>query len=361
MSSSEIFESSGVLKKKFRRVLLVMTDHHLGDFVISLPTLQALARHFDAPVDAIVDARYASLARLLPDFDTVIPYRQDNRRRNRWRQALDFIAISRRLLSGRYDLAIDVGGGIQAVTLTTLTLARHRIGRDATRRCRAYSHRLLMPPCKHRSEYFAMFTRAIGNEATMPVHLHAPAGAIAQLDQKLSAMFGRVPERIAVIHPGAGYAFRKWPGERFVAVADHLASYWDMHTVFIGAPGEEEFLNSLKLKMKNPGWGATLAVELTVILALFNRAKILISNESGPTHLAAATEVNIVTIFGPSDETIWRPTRTEKIAVLRGRVCPPECKWGDCKHALACIHELSVDHVIESVAAQLRQAKINPP
>lgn len=106
------------------RVLLLMINHHLGNFVVSLPFLDAIAAKFDGPVDMVVDSRFAGLARLLPHAGTVIPYVQHHRRDGKIRQAADFAALIRRLMAARYDVVFDVGGGIQSVTLATLTFAR---------------------------------------------------------------------------------------------------------------------------------------------------------------------------------------------------------------------------------------------
>ncbi len=342
-----------LLPKNPRRVLLVMTNHHVGDFVLSLPAMQSLAEYFDAPVDAVVDARFASVAKLLPSLRDVIPYEQKNRRGSKWKQAAHFTAIAKRLAPPRYDLVIDVGGGIQSVTLTTLTMARHRIGLEKSRRSFMYSRRLPQEPILHQTDRYMPFMRVIGRERPGRLRLRASAAATDQIAASLETLFGKIPPRFAVIHSGAGYAFRQWPGERFAAVADELAQRWNLDTVFIGAPGEEEFLRGIIQKMKHAGRARPLIENLENILALFDRAQILISNESGPTHLAATTDIPIVTIFGPSKEAVWRPVRDTNLTILRGRVCPPECAWGECRHDLACIMDLSVAQVVEAAAKYL--------
>jgi ADP-heptose:LPS heptosyltransferase len=339
-----------LLPKKPRRVLLVMINHHLGDFVLSLPAMQSLAAYFESPVDAVVDSRFAGLARLLPSIADVIPYEQKNRRQGKTKQAVKFLSILKRLAPPRYDVVIDVGGGIQSVTLTTLTAARHRIGLAKSRRSVMHSRRLAHEAIVHQTDRYVPFMRIIGRERPERLRLRAPSPAGDEIAAELKLSFGRVPPRLAVIHPGAGYAFRKWPGERFAEVADELAVRWDLDTVFIGAPGEENFLSGIIQKMKYQDRARPVIAKLENILALFDRARILISNESGPTHLAAMTEVPVVTIFGPSKEAVWRPVREEKLVVLRGRVCPPECAWGECRHGLACLNDLSVDRVVDAAS-----------
>lgn len=342
-----------MLPKKPKRVLLVMINHHLGDFVLSLPVLQKLAAYFDAPVDAVVDSRFAGIARLLPSIRDVMAYEQKNRRQGKAKQALQFLSILKQLAPPRYDLVIDVGGGIQSVTLVTLTMARRRIGLQRSRRSALYTRRLPHEPHVHQSGRYTPFLRLIGSGPQEPWRLSASPAAKAAVALQLETLFGRAPGKLAVMHPGAGYAFRMWPKERFAAVADELAERWNLDTVFIGAPGEEDFLRATIARMRRADRARPLITGLENILALFERAQILVSNESGPTHLAAMTDLPIVTIFGPSPEEVWRPVREERTIMLRGRVCPPDCTWGACKHGMACINDLAVARVVEAAAGLL--------
>ena len=344
---------SAILPKKPRRVLVVMINHHLGDFVLSLPAMQTLAAHFEAPVDVVVDARYAALARLLPSVRDVIPYEQKNRRQGRVRQALQFLATTKRLVSARYDVVVDLGGGIQSVTLVTLTMARRRIGLAKSRRSAMYTHRLPHEAFEHQADRYIPFMRLIGRERPDPLLLHPSQASKEAVAKRLHGLFGRTAPSVAVIHPGAGYAFRRWPGERFAAVADELASRWNLDVVVIGAPDEEGFLKELVGGMRCADRARPMVAPLDELLALFDDSRILVSNESGPTHLAALTAVPIVTIFGPTKEAVWRPVRTDKLVILRGRICPPECRWGKCPHDMACIRDLDGPRVVAAIAGLL--------
>jgi ADP-heptose:LPS heptosyltransferase len=335
------------------RALVLMINHHLGNFVVSLPFLDAIAAQFDQPVDLVVDSRFACLARSLPHAGQVIPYEQHHRRNGRIRQASDFLALIRRLKAGRYDVVFDVGGGIQSVTLTTLTFARRRIGLAKSRRSWMYTERLPADSGTHASDRYTPFMARLGLPKAGRLRIKPPADAIARLESQLPVNLRAPGVRLAVMHGGAGYEFRQWPKERFAETADKLIRERSMGVVFIGAPGEQDFLNSLLALMKYRDRAAYVIAELDVVLALLDRAAILVSNESGPTHLAAATDVPIVTIFGPSKESSWRPVREENMTILRGAVCPPECRWGQCKHNLKCVMNVSVGDVLGAAGRYL--------
>lgn len=330
-----------------------MINHHVGNFVVSLPFLDALAAHFGPEVDALVDSRFACLARFLPSVHDVIPYVQQERRGRKLRQAQHFVATIRRLWRGRYAQVVDVGGGIQSVTLSVLALARRRVGLRKSRRSWLYDVRLPPPEGVHASDRFMPFMTWIGRGDRPRICLEASDESRRALAPLLPADWLNATCRIAVIHPGAGYAFRQWPRERFAAVADDLVRRWNLRIVFIGAPGEETSLRETIGLMKEPASAVPLAAGLDALVALYERAAVLLSNESGPTHLAAATRLPIVTIFGPTKEANWRPCREENVTILRGRTCPPECRWGKCATGLQCIMNVSVDDMVRAAEPYL--------
>jgi ADP-heptose:LPS heptosyltransferase len=333
-------------------VLMLMINHHLGNFVVSLPFIEAIAAHFRTRPDVIVDHRYAPLAELLPSIGRVLPHNQSLRRKNGLRHAGHFLQTAAAVLRGRYRVVFDVGGGIQSVTLATLALAGQRIGLAKGRRNWIYTQRLPPDPGGHASDRFMPFMTLLGKAKPTGFRLRPREASFARIDRLLPASWSGHP--LVVIHPGAGYEFRKWPRERFAAAADILIERHGARVVLLGAPGEETFLQETIGLLRAREFARPLVSDLDVVLALFWRAALLLSNESGPTHLAAATDVPIVTIFGPSKESAWRPGRIENTTMLRGQVCPPECRWGRCVDDLKCVMNVSVDDVIAAARHYLK-------
>jgi ADP-heptose:LPS heptosyltransferase len=168
----------------------------------------------------------------------------------------------------------------------------------------------------------------------------------------------RLPSRdvpLAVMHPGAGYDFRRWPEERFAAVADGLAERWGVHTCLVGGPAEAGLMDRVRQTMRRPDHAVCLRLSLTHLVALFERAALLVSNESGPTHLATTTDVPIVTIFGPAKESRWRPVRDHDVTVLRGADCDPACRWQSCAVGLRCLLATTADDVLSAAEPYLQR------
>jgi ADP-heptose:LPS heptosyltransferase len=327
-----------------------MDDYHLGDFVVSLPTVEVLAAYFDNGIDLLVVNPHAGLASLLPSADKIriISYRQEKKCRTP-AQGARFLSLVVRLWRKGYDAVIVIRGGIRDATLAGLTMAPRRVGLLESRRSWVYTDRIsAKSPPLHVFDKYGRILKCIGYQGPPPlVRLRGSASSTAKLHDLLRRHVSRESVDIAIIHPGAGYAFRCWPKERFAEAADELVRHWDMDVCLIGGPSERPFLDKVRSYMDRKDRAFLFTEALDVLLALFDRGSVLISNESGPTHLAATTDIPIVTIVGPTNESCWRPLRRENVILLRGPKCS-ECLWVNCTNDLKCVTEVQVQDVLDA-------------
>lgn len=347
---------TAVLSPDLRRVLIVMTDHHMGNLIIALPVINALAAYFHNPPDVIVDERYAAIVRLLPAELSVISYPGQADRRRGLLRNLKPIGLSLALALKRHSVVFDLGGGPRGAFTTLMSFSRRRYGFAGTSRSRLYSRRIPRDPRDHILDAYTGMLSAIGRCARPPlVSLCAPAEAQQALESRLRGIRPGPEGPIAVIHPGAGKQFRQWPAQRFAAVADDLVDRHRMSICVIGAPGEQEVMKSVIRAMRRRDRAFALSLPLIELLALFQRSTILISNESGPTHMAAATDLPIVTIFGPSKESVWRPVREAGTIILRGAECDPRCGKRKCLANQRCLLSLEPAQVLSAVERLLTE------
>ncbi len=130
-----------------------------------------------------------------------------------------------------------------------------------------------------------------------------------------------LPAPLAVFHPGAGGRHKRWPGERFAALADRFAaSGWDVAVTRGPADEDAVAIFRSRLLLANPAdLGGLPLDELARILT---RASLFVGNDSGMTHLAALLDVPTVAIFGPFDPSYWAPIGRYVEVVDAGRSCP---------------------------------------
>jgi len=117
-----------------------------------------------------------------------------------------------------------------------------------------------------------------------------------------------------VVNPNAGDMAleRRWPVEQVSALLDALAERGDLNLVLSGAPSERAYVEGLAARLARPERVVNLAgrVGLHEFIALLQRARVVVTNDSGPLHLAAAAGASTVALFGPETPVLYRPLRS---------------------------------------------------
>ncbi|MEE9367517.1 MAG: glycosyltransferase family 9 protein [Pontiella sp.] len=343
-------KKANVIPPSLQRVGVFMTDQHMGDFILAMPTIQALAAYFDNGIDLYVASQHAPLAELIPGVSRTIPYSHNKKTRKSPVQFFSFLKMVLRLPLQRYQATYFIRARITESTFAVMTLSPRRIATNTSSRKFVYN-RIVKEPLteKHETRKMACLLQTIGQtEPPEPIRLKAPTADAQRLETILFANHLKAGQKLAVIHPSAGLAHRCWPKDRFAYVADALIEC-GMKVCFIGAPNEYEFVKELKQHMEHPDDSFFLADKLTVLLALFERANILFSNESGPTHLASTTDLSIVTIFGPTPPERWKPMRTKNLTILSKKEL---CQCDDprfCNVDWPCIKEITVEECLHAL------------
>ena len=160
-------------------------------------------------------------------------------------------------------------------------------------------------------------------------------------------------ERLAILNPGGNNPAKRWPPDRFAAVAEHLAARHGLRAVINGAPGEADLVRSIAEAAPSarcvelPRAGITLGALKEIV----RRAAVMVTNDTGPRHFAAALGVPLVSLFGPTDHR-WttiptRPGAAEEILLADPTL--PESEVAD-DHPERCrVERIELPRVIEAV------------
>jgi len=228
-----------------------------------------------------------------------------------WAEVRDTFSALRR---ARYDAVLDFQGSLKSGSVAGCSGATRRIGNARPWEKLAalfYSH-----PVEVRSAHVVEQALEIASSIT-PHHLHylpptLPHDPAAEgwAEQELAR---RGVQRFALLHPGAGWGAKRWPAARYGEVAHALAGRGIAALVNHG-PDEQE----LAQEVRRASGGAAMPIECSIseLVALTRRAKLAIGGDTGPLHLAAALEVPIVAIYGPTDPRRTGPFGTREV-VLR--------------------------------------------
>ena len=204
---------------------------------------------------------------------------------------------------------------MKSAVISRSSKARTTLGFDRPRETPArllYTRRIATAKTHVVEQYHSLAEAVAGR--TLPV----PAAEFPHDDQteanvaKTLAEFG-AGKNFAILTPGAGWGAKQWPAERYGAVASALAD--DGLTPLINsAPGEENLAQAAQ--SASNGKAHLISCTITELIALTRRARLFIGADTGPLHLAAALQIPVVAIFGPTDPARNGPYGTESV-VLR--------------------------------------------
>jgi heptosyltransferase II len=341
-------------RDKIERILVRGTNW-IGDAVMSTPALQRLRSSFpQAYITLLASGRTTALFEDSPLCDEVIEYR----RREEGLSA--FIKTVNSIRARGFDLAVLFQNAFEAALVSLLGGARLRIGFAEQGRGFLLTHRLRHGP-EHRNrhqvhdyldivaecERICLGSDHKENDSKVP-SLNASARqkeAAAALLECFGIETGS--RSLVAINAGATNSRAKcWPAERFAALADRLAKEMNAQIVLIGAPSELEYADNIISLMETNGvadlTGKTSLIEL---IGLLDRCDLVVSNDTGPAHIAAALGRPTITIFGPTNEFETAPPASE---VLRaeGIECA-RCMLRDCPIDHRCMTRISADSVFE--------------
>src|SRR5258705_5024731 len=286
----------------------------LGDVIHALPVARALRRALpEAHLTWVVEAREYAILRDHPDLDAVVPVDTRLWRRLIWRPAGARGVLGKmgrlrtRIRRAAFDVAIDLQGLIKSGLLTAYTGAPVRIGFSAAR-CRErmnalFHNRAVTPPAtaRHVVEQFLSLLTPLGIMPGSPeFFLPVPAAAERRMDELLLKEGVKRGDRLVAVNPGAGRPDKRWPVENFRGLADRLATEAGARLLVLWGPDEAHMAREIALGL--PGASALLAppTDLGELTALLRRCRLMIANDTGPLHLAAALGTPCLGLFGPT-------------------------------------------------------------
>ncbi len=221
-------------------------------------------------------------------------------------------ALRRDLRSSAYDAALDLQGAVRSAAIARMAQARRIIGESKPREWAArwlFTERIDTRGA-HVIEQDVEVASAVAGDPLQPVPAPLPVDPEAERwCDALVAPGGCRP--LALINPGAGWGAKRWPPERYAAVAQGLAGRG--MRVFVNAgPGEEALAEAIVAA----GAAAAVCASLDRLIALTRRIALCVAGDTGPLHLACALGRPVVGVYGPTDPSRNGPFGT-RATVLR--------------------------------------------
>ena len=337
--------------------ILVVLIAGIGDLIMASPGFRAIRNgHPEAEICLLTSTDALPIAKHYPVLDEVIPFPIRELRHHR-HHLLHVAKLLWTLRKRRFDMAVNLfrvascRGALKMGLLFLALGAKRRIGHE-------------------RAGFGLFLTDAVPAETFTNRHVVEAIGDIAAKiggapdshgievfwsaasDAKWDPFFNSLNGEIVVgIHPGGDQESKRWPPERFASVASALSKRYGARIVLLGGPADTTLSEHIKRGLAATAAVADLAgkVPLDELPCLIHRLDLLITNDSGPMHIAAATKTPLVAVFGPGDPTLNRPfTDPRGYRIVQKEVpCHRPCELKICPH-LSCLDLISPEEVLEA-------------
>ncbi|UCC73289.1 MAG: lipopolysaccharide heptosyltransferase II [Gemmatimonadota bacterium] len=331
--------------------------NHLGDVVMAIPALRRLAERYpESGVDVWCPAAWAPVLEAAGLPAEVMAFR---RTRAIWRTAA-------RLRDVGYDAAYLFPPSFSSAAVVRLAGIARRRGTPTDGRGLLLTDRSVRPeaPGEHRVSFYMRLVDPgwKGGEPPVP-RLPVQERALEQFRQLVEGRF----ERPAVaIFPSSYAPARRWPEGKYTALAGLLGQEVGTVVVF-GGSGEEVLAARVAAGAGKRGIDLGGRTSLAVLAAGLSECDLVVSNDSGPMHLAAAVGAPLIAIFGSSDPKHTGPLGTRARVLWRSELPCAPCRKNRCRRRGQgtylpeaqdeCVHLITVEAVARAARQQMSQAR----
>ena len=337
--------------------ILIIKPSALGDIVHALPVLSSLRTRFaDAKITWLANMSFVPLLECVDGLDAILQF--DRKGMSRWFcRFADFLNLHefrKTLKNGDYDLVLDLQGLLRSAIFSKMTGCPRRVGLKEARELSHlfYTHQAARPANSvHILDYYFAILKDIGVETCLPdCWLTASPAAETSIQQKL-AEHNLPPQQFAVLVPGSAHAYKCWPAERFAKTAEALHRRYGWTAVIVGTEKERVYADVIQASASSPVIDLTGQTGIAELVALFQRAGAVVSNDTGPGHIGLAVKTPGVIIFGNTNPLRLGPYhRPECIAAVNLEKRGAEIKDTIPAHQ---IKNVTVEMVLEKLDLQL--------
>ncbi|MBL8012297.1 MAG: glycosyltransferase family 9 protein [Candidatus Omnitrophica bacterium] len=349
----------------FQKILIINT-FGIGDVLFSTPVISNIKRAFpQTVVHYLTNPRSSAVIKDNPKISKTLIYERDDFHKVYKRSPLEFIkkwvAFFNEIKAEKYDAVLDLSLDRGMGAMCMVAGIKQRIGFNYKNRGLCLTRRIPFKGYegKHVVDHYLSLLEDIGIPA-IDKHLELVIPE-ADLQWAKDWQFGEAlafSKLLIAVFPGGGASwgkgarFKRWPVEKYVKLVDKMIEKFDAHIILMGNSEERELCN--QISRVSPSGTRVVAgdLSLTQSAALLKQCRIAILNDGGPLHVAVASRVTTVSIFGPVDDRVYGPyPATGHYVVKKGLACQPcyrQFRMANCSH-VNCLAQLDVDDVLRKV------------
>jgi len=349
-----------LLKRDFNQVnrILVRGVNWVGDTVLSYPTVQQLKTLFPKSHVAILIPSYlVDLWKTFPYVDEIIPFQKKRGIGSLWED----LNLSQSLNERNFDLAVILPRSFRSAFHIYLARIPLRIGYRNEGRSLFLTHGIRRTQEMlrvHRVYYYQKLLEPLGrisDPSSPQIFLREEDRRWADRTLKDLGIPGDKP--LIGMNPGATYGLAKcWYPDRFGRLGERLAEKWQAKILLFGKEEERPVVHEILHHLGTGGIDLTGKTGLLQLAALLERCALLVTNDTGTMHVAAAVGTPVVALFGSTPPLVTGPWGEGHMVVRKNVPCSP-CWKRVCPTDHRCMELITVDEVEKVVEKQLRHKR----
>ena len=330
------------------------------DTVMTVPALRALRRVLpDARITLVVRPSAVGIFADADFVDEILVYKRKN--------VFSVVGQVREWRWRKFDLAVLFQNAFEAALIPFLAGVPLRLGYATESRQALLTHPLALPDwrsSRHEVFYYLYLVTALEQlisgasticESDPDASLQISGERRAEAEKLLRAKGVRKGAPLVALCPGSiNSRAKRWPAERYAALADRLIDS-QRQVLLIGSTDELDVTREVTSRMENQPIVLTGKTSLDQITAVLSLVDLVVTNDTGPAHIAAALGRPTLVIFGPTNPLTTRPFAPVAEILRHPPDCAP-CMLRDCPIDHRCMTAISVDEVFERSHALLKRA-----
>jgi heptosyltransferase-1 len=376
--------------------ILIIKLSAIGDVIHTLPALALLRHSFpESSLTWVVEENAAGIIVGHPHLEKVIVsgrkrWMRDLAKPTRWYATfMEAVSFIRDLRSETYDLVIDFQGLFKSAILVLLSRGAYKVGYGKTRELSylALTHRIDPPPAEahavdknislihavlklaelsgsgcsaHNKDAWQCPGTAGSRSTTLTENDSGSKDGLVvkgekekeRVDALLRSSRVDPSKPLILVNAPAGWETKRWDAKKMAALSDRLMSTYNAHLIYTGTAGDCSYIDGIISHMHYPAVNAAGRTTLKELASLIDTARLFVTTDSGPMHLAAAVGTPIVALFGPTAP--WRTgPYTTRARIVRKQVSCSPCYKRKCD-SMICMNGIGVDEVMEAAATFMR-------
>jgi len=344
---------------KAKRILIVKMSS-IGDIIHSLPFIKAIKGIYPgAELYWLINRGFEKILEGNPYLKGIIPFDRTIWKENPIRGIWNSLEMVRLMRSLRFDIVFDLQGLFRSGIISLLSGSKERIGLRYSRELSSifYTRRLgYATNNNHAVSRSLSIIEELGGyvkEIEFPIMITAK-----ELERMRTLLSFRDEDTYIAFNPFGGWSSKRWGLERYARLGDllHKEGY---KVVLLGGPKDTEDARIVASYMEKEPIVTSGKTDLKELAALLRYVDLLVTNDTGPMHIAVAVGTPVIAIFGPTDPKRTGPYGEGHKVMTAGVGCSP-CFKRECRE-MTCMDSIRVDDVMKAVKEMLDQGVKSQP